>query len=150
MLELKYEYFRDANKVWNAARFVLINLADAPQPLPAIEGSRLGLAERWILSRLDAAIRGVTQAIDLYEFNVAALTVYQFIWHEFCDWYIELSKHPLKQGGEQTDAARYVLVHTFDYLLRLLHPFMPFVTEEIYSKLPIRDKKLLIVEEWPV
>ncbi len=124
-----------ANKVWNAARFVLMNLDDAPQPIEPIEISRLGLAERWILSRLDTAIRAVTAAIDAYEFNVAALTVYQFIWHEFCDWYIELSKESLKAGGERQAAARYVLVHCFDRMLRLLHPFMPFISEEIWQAL---------------
>jgi valyl-tRNA synthetase len=149
-----------ANKVWNAARFVLMNLADAPQPLPAIERSRLGLAERWILNRLDVAIRGVTEAIDAYEFNVAALTVYQFIWHEFCDWYIELSKEPLKAGGEQQAAARYVLVFCFDGMLRLIHPFMPFISEEIWQALrPYLGEKReegrtqgehLAVAKWPL
>jgi valyl-tRNA synthetase len=124
-----------ANKVWNAARFALMNLEGAPQPLQPIEALQLSLAERWILSRLDAAIRRVTSAIDAYEFNLAALTVYQFIWHEFCDWYIELSKEPLKAGGERQAAARYVLAHCFDRLLRLLHPFMPFISEEIWQAL---------------
>ncbi len=74
-----------ANKIWNAARFVLMNLEGAPQPLPPVEIAKLDLADRWILSRLDAAIEKVTHEIDAYEFNNAALTVYQFIWHEFCD-----------------------------------------------------------------
>jgi valyl-tRNA synthetase len=124
-----------ANKIWNAARFVLMNLEDAPQPLPVVEKSELSLADRWILSRLDEAIQGVTNAIDAYEFNNAALVVYQFIWHEFCDWYIELSKEPLKAGGERQAAARYVLVTAFDKLLRILHPFMPFISEEIWQAL---------------
>ncbi len=122
-----------ANKIWNAARFVLMNLTDASQPLAPVESARLGLAERWILSRLDAAVTAVTTAIDAYEFNVAALAVYQFIWHEFCDWHIELSKEPLKAGGAQRDAARYVMVRCFDQMLRLLHPFMPFVSEELWQ-----------------
>ena len=90
-----------ANKIWNAARFVMMNLDGAPQPLPAVDAAKLGLAERWILSRLDNAVSEVTKAIDAYEFNNAALIVYQFIWHEFCDWYIELAKDPLKAGGER-------------------------------------------------
>ncbi|MDO8433179.1 MAG: valine--tRNA ligase [Candidatus Binatus sp.] len=122
-----------ANKIWNAARFVKMNLDGAPEPLPKVEISQLGLAERWILSRLDSAIREVTRSIDSYEFNVAAMKLYQFIWHEFCDWYIELSKEPLKAGGECQAAARWVLVNVFDQMLRLLHPFMPFVTEEIWQ-----------------
>ncbi len=122
-----------ANKIWNAARFVKMNLDGAPEPLPKVEIETLGLAERWILSRLDSAIREVTRSIDAYEFNVAAMKLYQFIWHEFCDWYIELSKEPLKAGGESQAAARWVLVNVFDRMLRLLHPFMPFVTEEIWQ-----------------
>ena len=96
-----------ANKIWNAARFVMMNLDGAPQPLPKVEIAKLGLAERWILSRLDDTIREVTRSIDAYEFNVAAMKLYQFIWHEFCDWYIELSKEPLKAGGER-QAARAI------------------------------------------
>jgi valyl-tRNA synthetase len=124
-----------ANKIWNAARFVLMNLEDAPKPVPAVDVSELPLAERWILSRLNAAIREVTAAIDAYEFNRAAMVVYQFVWHEFCDWYIELSKEPLKAGGERQAAARYVLVRCFDQMLRLVHPFMPFISEEIWQAL---------------
>ncbi len=124
-----------ANKIWNAARFVMMNLDDAPQPLPTVDVSALGLAERWILSRLDNAVRDVTKAIDAYEFNNAALIVYQFIWHEFCDWYIELAKDPLKAGGASQAAARYVLVRCFDGMLRILHPFMPFISEEIWQAL---------------
>jgi valyl-tRNA synthetase len=124
-----------ANKIWNAARFVMMNLDDASQPLALVDSAQLGLAERWILSRLDIAVRDVTKAIDAYEFNNAALIVYQFIWHEFCDWYIELAKDPLKAGGDRQAAARYVLVRCFDGLLRILHPFMPFISEEIWQAL---------------
>jgi valyl-tRNA synthetase len=123
-----------ANKIWNAARFVMMNLDGAPQPLPQVANSQ-SLADRWILDRLNKAIGDVTKAIDAYEFNNAALIVYQFIWHEFCDWYIELSKEPLKAGGESQAAARYVLVTVFDQMLRILHPFMPFISEEIWQAL---------------
>ena len=122
-----------ANKIWNAARFVMMNLDGAPEPLPKIEIGKLGLAERWILSRLDDTIREVSRSIDAYEFNIAAMKLYQFIWHEFCDWYIELSKESLKAGGERQAAARWVLINVFDKMLRLLHPFMPFVSEEIWQ-----------------
>ena len=133
-----------ANKIWNAARFVMMNLKDAPQPIPSVKAERLGLAERWILDRLNHAVKGVTEAIDAYQFNVAALAIYQFIWHEFCDWYIELSKEPLKAGGESQAAARYVLVRCFDQLLRLLHPFMPFISEEIWQTIrPYIDERNL-------
>jgi valyl-tRNA synthetase len=124
-----------ANKIWNAARLVIMNLDGAAEPLPAVDVAKLGLAERWILSRLDKAVSEVTKAIDAYEFNSAAMIVYQFIWHEFCDWYIELAKDPLKTGGESQAAARYVLVECFDRMLRILHPFMPFISEEIWQAL---------------
>ena len=123
-----------ANKIWNAARFTIMNLEGAPQPLPPpAEIGRLRLAERWILDRLDSAISDVTRAIDGYEFNVASLRLYQFTWHEFCDWYIELAKEPLKSGGEAQAATRWVLVRCLDRLLRMLHPFMPFISEEIWQ-----------------
>lgn len=124
-----------ANKVWNAARFVLMNLEGARAPIERVETPALSLADRWILSRLDNATREITRAIDEYEFNVASMAVYQFAWHEFCDWYIELSKDELRGGGRSQAAARWVLVRCLDRMLRLLHPFMPFVTEEIWQTL---------------
>src|SRR5208337_5580626 len=105
----------------------------APRPLVEPSRDKLELADRWILSRLDDTIREVSRSIDAYEFNVAAMKLYQFIWHEFCDWYIELSKEPLKAGGEPRAGARWVLINVFDKMLRLLHPFMPFVSEEIWQ-----------------
>jgi len=122
-----------ANKIWNAARFVLMNLEGAPEPIPTVDDSKLSLADRWILDRLNQTTREVTEYIDKYEFNNAAMVVYDFAWHQFCDWYIELAKEPLKASGDRQAAARYVLVHTLDQMLRLLHPFMPFVTEEIWQ-----------------
>jgi valyl-tRNA synthetase len=144
-----------ANKIWNAARFVMMNLDGAPQPLPAVAPEKLGLAERWILDRLDEAVRNVTRAIDEYEFNNAAMVVYQFVWHEFCDWYIELAKEPLRAGGERAAGARYALITCFDRMLRILHPFMPFISEELWQALrpwfPDRpDAEHLPVAEWPV
>jgi valyl-tRNA synthetase len=143
-----------ANKIWNAARFVMMNLDGAPQPLPAVATEQLGLAERWILDRLDEAIRNVTRAIDEYEFNNAAMVVYQFIWHEFCDWYIELAKEPLRAGGQRAAGARYVLLTCFDRMLRILHPFMPFISEELWQALrpwfPERPEAAhLPIAHWP-
>jgi valyl-tRNA synthetase len=143
-----------ANKIWNAARFVLMNLEGTPEPIKQVEVSHLSLADRWILSQLDGAIREVSAAIDAYEFNVAALGVYQFIWHEFCDWYIELSKEPLKSGGQAGAAVRFVLVHCLDQMLRLLHPFMPFISEEVWQALrPYLNQanlsEHLAVASWP-
>ncbi|HLH76493.1 MAG TPA: valine--tRNA ligase [Candidatus Binataceae bacterium] len=124
-----------ANKIWNAARFILMNLPAAPVPLPAVAEDKLSLADRWILSRLRQTTIDVTAAIDGYEFNTAAARLYHFIWHEFCDWYIELVKEPLRQGGLAGEGARYTLVHCCDGLLRLLHPFMPFISEELWQAL---------------
>jgi valyl-tRNA synthetase len=122
-----------ANKIWNAARFAMMNLTDAPQPIPAPGRDKLGLADRWILSRLDAAVREITRAVDAYEFNVAAMAIYRFVWHEFCDWYIELAKEPLRAGGERQAVSRWVLATCFDTMLRLLHPFMPFISEDVWQ-----------------
>jgi len=122
-----------ANKIWNAARFVLMNLEGVAQPIATVDQSKLSLTDRWILDRLNQTIRSVTDFVDRYEFNNAAMAVYDFAWHQFCDWYIELAKEPLKAGGERRTAARYVLVHVLDQMLRLLHPFMPFVTEDIWQ-----------------
>jgi valyl-tRNA synthetase len=122
-----------ANKIWNAARFVLMNLEGTPHPVQSVSMDRLSLADRWILDRLSAAIDAIKASINRYEFNAAAMTLYQFIWHEFCDWYIELAKEPLKQGGEARAGAQFVLVRCLDSLLRLLHPFMPFLTEELWQ-----------------
>ena len=143
-----------ANKIWNAARFVLMNLEGAEVPIKPVETAALSLADRWILGRLDNATREIARAIDEYEFNVASMVVYQFAWHEFCDWYIELSKDELKAGGEAQAAARYVLARCLDRMLRLLHPFMPFVTEEIWQTLrPYIDEpglaQHLVVAKFP-
>ena len=134
-----------ANKIWNAARFVLMNLEGAEsdiRPIDEIKG-KLTLADRWLLDQLEATgflMLGILGDIrpaesGAYEFNIAALAIYQFVWHEFCDWYIELAKEPLRAGGEARSIARSVLVHCLDQILRLLHPFMPFLTEEIWQTL---------------
>jgi valyl-tRNA synthetase len=124
-----------ANKVWNAARFVLLSLQDAPKPVCAMDTAAMDLAARWILERLDQAIAQVTEFIGTYNFNSAALAVYTFAWHYLCDWYVELAKAPLKQGGAARASAQFVLVRCLDSLLRLLHPFMPFLTEELWQVL---------------
>ena len=123
-----------ANKIWNAARFVMMNLEDAPQPLPKVaESQSLAWPSDGFCRASTTRFAKSVSSIDAYEFNVAAMKLYQFIWHEFCDWYIELSKEPLKAGGERQEGARWVLINVFDKMLRLLHPFMPFVSEEIWQ-----------------
>jgi valyl-tRNA synthetase len=118
------------NKIWNAARFALINMEEGKL---AVKEQDLTLADRWIRSRLTQAVADMNDALGEYKFYEAADRIYHFVWHEFCDWYIELVKPSLKQGNRTSLA---VLIDTLDQILRLLHPIMPFVTEEIWQHLP--------------
>ncbi len=129
-----------ANKIWNAARFVLINLGEdgargAPPALPPRD--RLTLPDRWILSRLSRLAAAADASLAEFRFDDAANALYQFLWHEYCDWYVEMAK-PALIGNDATDQARVraVLVHVLDRCLRLLHPVMPFITEELWQRLP--------------
>ena len=128
-----------ANKIWNAARFVLMNVGDATvSPLSAVDRTQLTLADRWILSRLQSVSEAVRTSFDNFRFNDGALALYQFVWGEYCDWYLELSKIALNSEDESAkDRSRAVLLHVLEQSLRLLHPFMPFVTEEIWQALPL-------------
>lgn len=145
----KIEVYRNfANKIWNAARFVLMNVEGyTPQdPTPVTA------ADRWILSRLGEATRSVNTTIDSYEFADMAKELYDFFWNDFCNWYIELSKARLNGAPEERQSAQSMLVHVLDSALRLLHPAMPFLTEEIWGHLPVQDKdsaELLMVAAWP-
>ncbi len=136
-----------SNKLWNAARFVLMNLGEdgggvvAP-PLP--DHGSLKLADRWILSRLSHVAGSVRRSLDEYRFDEMANALYRFVWHEYCDWYLEMSKSALAPGGPQEEAtrARAVLVHVLDAALRLLHPVMPFLTEELWQRLPHQGESI--------
>jgi len=119
-----------ANKIWNASRFVLMNLAGEDFE---IEEDEMTLADRWIRSRLDKMNEELNKALESYKFYEAADKVYHFLWHEFCDWYIELVKPSLKEKNKTSQA---ILVESLDLILKLLHPFMPFITEEIWQHLP--------------
>ncbi|MBB6062999.1 valyl-tRNA synthetase [Thermosipho japonicus] len=131
-----------ANKIWNATRFIIMNLEDYKEvPL-----ENLNLSDKWILSRLQKTINNVTNAIEQYEFNLAAREIYNFFWDEFCDWYIEVSKPRLKT--EEKHLVQNVLVAVLDNSLKLLHPFMPFITEELWQKLPT-SRESITVSEWP-
>jgi valyl-tRNA synthetase len=125
-----------ANKIWNAVRFARPHLEAAdPASLPAREA--LSEADRWILSRSSRVAQQVNEAMETYRFDEAAATIYQFAWHEVCDWYLEMIKPALASGSTpQRDAARAALGHVMDRLLRMLHPFMPFITEELWQSLP--------------
>jgi valyl-tRNA synthetase len=153
-----YRHF--VNKLWNAARFILMNIKTTDSQQLTLTGQKHrphDLASKWILSRLAATADDVNRALEEYRFNDAASSIYQFIWHEFCDWYLEMAKteinpptHPSPSRGEgkgwgeiselrtpsSEAGVRWCLMHTLDTSLRLLHPFMPFVTEEIWQKIP--------------
>ncbi|RMG86459.1 MAG: valine--tRNA ligase [Candidatus Dadabacteria bacterium] len=131
-------YQRFANKVWNAVRFTLMNLEDFDPSAPAVPFAERLPQDRWILTRLREAVAEVRANLDAYEFDKAAGSVYQFLWHELCDWYIEMAKGPLYGRGDARArlGTQQTLVEAFDTVLRLLHPFMPFVTEELWQKLP--------------
>jgi valyl-tRNA synthetase len=127
-----------ANKIWNASRFVLMNIQGEEFRLKEEE---LTLADRWIRSRLVGIVEELHEALENFKFYDAANKIYHFIWGEFCDWYIELVKPSLKQGNRTSEA---VLVDTLDQILRLLHPFMPFITEEIWQHIPSSGKSLVV------
>ena len=137
-----------ANKIWNASRYVLMNLTIEKTGLPAAD--KLEIEDKWVLSRLNTLIREVTENLDSYELGVASSKVYDFIWDTYCDWYIELTKARLYgENQESKETAQQVLVYVLDQILRLLHPFMPFITEEIWKAIP-HEGDFLMKAQWPV
>ncbi|MDR0917412.1 MAG: valine--tRNA ligase [Oscillospiraceae bacterium] len=130
-----------ANKIWNASRFVLMNLTVTDATLP----DALELEDKWILTRLNAAIREVTDNLERYELGVAATKLYDFLWDDFCDWYIELTKPRLNGDDATANAnAQRVLLYVLSETLKLLHPFMPFITEKIWQSLPNADGAIMV------
>ena len=137
-----------ANKIWNASRYVMMNMTIEENKLP--DASMLEIEDKWILSKLNDLIKAVTENLDSYELGVASAKVYDFIWDNYCDWYIELTKARLYGENEQSKlVAQQVLVYVLDQFLRLLHPFMPFITEEIWQSIP-HDGDFLMKAQWPV
>ena len=137
--EERIEGYRNfANKIWNASRLVLSNL-EGYDPALARKGTP-SIADRWIKSRLHATIATVRKSLDTFRFNDAAMAVYQFLWNEFCDWYLEIAKRSLYQTEDRVARAvtQHTLVETLETTLRLLHPFMPFISEDIWQRLPAR------------
>ena len=126
------------NKLWNASRYVLMNIEDMQYTL-----DDLTLADRWILTKLNNTIKEVTEHMDKYEFNIVGSTLYNFIWNDFCDWYIEFSK------ANMNNTSKTVLTEVLKAILKMLHPFMPFVTEEIYTKLPNTEESIML-SKYPV
>ncbi len=148
------------NKLWNAARFVMMNLKDGEQFSP-INIDALGLEDRWILSRLNETIKQITEALNNYEFSDSANIIYRFFWNEFCDWYLEWIKPRLRTDDESARYARQILAYTLDNILRLLHPIAPFITEELWKHLkkvaPVRmiteqldTDRPLVISSWPM
>ncbi|GAB3797174.1 valine--tRNA ligase [Virgibacillus kimchii] len=137
-----------ANKVWNAARFSLMNMENFAYEDIDLSGE-LSLADKWILTRLNETIEHVTRNTNKYEFGEAGRHLYNFIWDELCDWYIEMAKLPLYgEDEEKKQTTRSVLAYVFDQTMRLLHPFMPFITEEIWQQLPHKGDSIT-VSDWP-
>ncbi len=152
MSEKRIEGYRAfCNKIWNTTRFILMNLGPdfAPRELNI---SSLESFDKWILHRLNTAVKDITAALEGYRFNEAAQLIYDFWWHEFCDWYLELVKSRIydKDPGaaESADTAMQVLFHVLLTGLKLMHPFMPFITEEIWDRINTEGKRI-IVSEWP-
>ncbi len=134
-----------ANKIWNASRFMLMNLEDGAKPvLP----ENLNLEDKWVISKFNTAVKEITSNLDKFELGVASAKIYEFVWDILCDWYIELIKPRLFEKNTQSNKdAQNVLLYILSGSLKLLHPFMPFITEEIWSH--VGFEKPLIVSEWP-
>ena len=130
------------NKLWNASRYVLMNIEDIEDKNYDLD--KLTLSDKWILTKMNLLIKDVTKNMDKYDFHNVGNTLYKFIWEDFCDWYIELSK------ANMNDVTKAVLLKVLTTILKLLHPFMPYVTEEIYSMLPLRENDALIISSYPL
>ena len=133
-----------ANKLWNASRFILMNLSDeiTDESLP----ETLTAEDKWVLSQYNELVRQVTDNLDKFELGIAVSKLYDFIWDVFCDWYIELCKARLQAGGEESKNAQKVLVYVMNNTLKLLHPFMPFITEEIWQALPHTGESIMVAK----
>ncbi len=136
-----------ANKIWNASRFVLMNLNIDKCELPDLD--KLMPEDKWILHAYNEVVKGVTENLDKYELGIAVSKLYDFIWDSFCDWYIELVKPRFSEEGESNIVAQQVLTYVLSNTLKLLHPFMPFITEEIWQALP-HDGESIMISDFPV
>ena len=146
--EKQVESYRNfANKIWNAARFCLLNSEGAAVDTETLSaaGRSWRLHDRWILSRLNKTARDVRKALAGYQFHEAVQTLYHFFWDDFCDWYIELAKAEItaEEATPRRTEARTRLITVLEQALRLLHPFMPYITEELWQQLPGADGRLL-------
>ena len=146
-----YKHF--ANKIWNASKYVLMNVEEylsSGNLEKDVSLLDLSFEDKWIITKLQETIKNAEKAIEEYRFNDYASTVYDFFWHEYCDWYLEFTKERIYKGTEdQKKAALSVLVYVLDSSMKLLHPMMPFITEEIWQKLPFKDSTYLPVANYP-
>lgn len=136
-----------ANKLWNASRFILMNMEDGKEY--ELNKEKLTIEDKWVISRINTLSKDIERLFKTYEIGIIAVNLYEFIWFEFCDWYIEFVKNRLHNDGEEKDNAIAVLLYSLDKILKLLHPYMPFITEEIYSYLPNSDEKIM-VQKYPI
>ena len=144
-------YRNFCNKLWNAVRFSMMHAERLDQSAPAAD---VNLADRWIMARTRTVTRHVTERLDSYRFDLAAKALYDFVWHDFCDWYLEFAKTTLNKDAREdaVQSTLHTLYATLDRVLRLLHPFMPFITEELYRQLPNRqggEESFLMNRDWP-
>ncbi|HEY9687590.1 MAG TPA: valine--tRNA ligase [Coleofasciculaceae cyanobacterium] len=142
-----------ANKLWNASRFVLMNIDPEDQETGKVDNqpidrSQLSLMDQWILSRYNTAVQQANQLLSEYKFGELADTLYEFVWNGFCDWYVEYAKKQLHEPAQRANTQR-ILLHVLDGTLRLLHPVMPYITEEIFQKLPHRTDRSIMVAAFP-
>ncbi|MCX5777357.1 MAG: valine--tRNA ligase [Candidatus Firestonebacteria bacterium] len=156
----RFEGYRNfVNKLWNASRFVLMNLEGFDSSVIKPEKLQLTLADRWLLSKFNSLVSEVTKNLDTYNFDKAAQGLYDFLWHEFCDWYIELAKPRMnlknpeavkvcEEKHTERETVQFIISETLEKTLRLLHPFMPFVTEEIWQSLP-HEGESIMKAKWP-
>ena len=135
-----------ANKLWNASRFILMNIGE--EEIPCELPAELALEDKWVISLANKLAKDVTENLEKFELGIAIAKLYDFIWDIFCDWYIELAKIRLQKGGDEAQSAKQVLVWTMDKILKLLHPFMPFITEEIWQTIPHIGESIMI-SVWP-
>ncbi len=136
------------NKVWNASRFVLMQ-AENCKVVPIDQVTNFSLADKWILTELNKLIKSVDKKFEKYDIGMAASELYDFFWNKFCDWYIELTKTQMSSNDQQVkDSTASILIYVLTVLLKLLHPFIPFITEEIYLSLPIHDESI-VISNWP-
>jgi len=146
----KFEIGRNfANKIWNASRFVLMNAGGGAEGIDYRVEKELSIADKWILSRLNKTIDATTKALKNYRFNEAGSIVYDFFWHDYCDWYVEMVKTEItgSVSGSRHQAAGRILIHVLEDSLKLIHPFMPFVTESIWQS--IKERENIMISKWP-